>query len=208
MAIAQTGDDSGYLFVSAQGAHEYVVYDRMPPFAHVTTFAVWGGGDSCIDGVEETDGLDVTASPLGDAFPDGLLVVQDGYNGDPVDKQNFKFVSLGDVFSWIEEPDQEFEPNLTCNLGDYGGKARYADLPPGPERTEEFCATFCQKCADCYDEGNPGFSEGDCHYKDGKPNFFQDDCLAGCAAGANPADTRPLVSGWQDWACLDLDDAL
>ncbi|HSC88566.1 MAG TPA: phytase [Polyangiaceae bacterium] len=208
MAIARTGETSGYLVVSAQGAHEFVLYDRNPPFEHVTTFAVWGGGPACIDGVEETDGLDVTSAPLGPDFPEGLLVVQDGYNGDPVDKQNFKFVSLADVFDLIEEPELEFVTNDECHLGDYGGKARFADLPPGAERTEAFCVEFCQKCADCYDEGDPGFSEGDCHYKNGKPLFVQQDCLDGCAAGANPADTRPLVSGWQDWACSALDDAL
>lgn len=201
MAIAKTGDDEGVLIVSAQGKHEFVVYDRMPPYAHVTTFAVWGGGPSCIDGVEETDGLDVTASPLGDDFPAGLLVVQDGFNGDPADKQNFKFVRFEDVLA------DNFETNLECKLGDYGGKARYADRPPGPERTEEFCATFCGRCTECYEEGGT-FSEGDCHYKSGKPNFIEADCLEGCAAGANPVDTSPLQPGWLDWECADLDDAL
>jgi len=201
MAIAKTADDAGYLIVSAQGKHEFVVYDRMPPYAHITTFAVWGGGPSCIDGVEETDGIDVTAEPLGPDFPHGLLVVQDGFNGDPVERQNFKYVRLEEAL------DDEFETNLECKLGDYGGKARFADRPPGPERTEEFCATFCGRCSECYEEGGT-FSEGDCHYKSGKPNYLEADCLEGCSVGASPADTSPLQPGWLDWECAALDDAL
>ncbi len=205
MAIADQGDGEGLLIVSAQGNHEFVVFDRKPPHAKKGAFTVWGGGNDCIDGVEETDGLDVTTASLGGAFPEGLFVVQDGFNGDPIDKQNFKFVRFEEVLGALAG--DEFESKLECNLGDYGGQARFADLPPGPERTEEFCVTFCGKCADCYEQGG-AFSEGDCHYKSGKPNFFEDDCLAGCAVGANPADTRPLQPGWEAWECLDLDDAL
>jgi len=208
MGLAPLGEDDGYLIVSAQGQHEFVVFDRFPPYEHVLTFSVWGGGPSCIDGVEETDGLDVTTAAVGPDYPQGLLVVQDGWNGDPVDRQNFKLVSLADVFALVDEPELPFEHNLACNLGDYGGKARFSDLPPGPERTSEFCAAFCGKCEACYAEGDPGFSEGDCHYKNGKPNFIRSDCDEGCAAGGLPADTRPLEPGWEDWACLDLDDAL
>lgn len=208
IGIYADGDEDGYLIVSAQGAHEFVAFDRRPPHDPVLTFAIWGGGDSCIDGVEETDGLDVTSSPVGPAYPEGLLVVQDGFNGDPADKQNFKFVSMADVLALALDPGAPFEQNLDCNLGDYGGKPRYADLPPGPERTEAFCAEWCGKCTACYEEGDPGFSESDCHYKSGKPNYIEDDCLAGCAAGFAPADTRPLSPGWQDWGCLDIDEAL
>lgn len=201
MAIAKTGSDDGFLIVSAQGNHEFVMFNRMPPYAKLGSFTVFGGGAECIDGVEETDGLDITTAPLGPSFPEGLFAVQDGFNGDPLDKQNFKFVRFEHITGEV------FEQNLECNLGDYGGQARFADLPPGPERTEEFCAEFCQKCVDCYEEGGE-FSEGDCHYKSGKPNFVHEDCLAGCAEGSNPADTRPLQDGWQGWACMDLDDAL
>lgn len=208
MAIAYGAEGDGYLMVSGQGEHEFVIFDRNPPYEHVSTFAVWGGGPECIDGVEETDGLDLTTVDLGGDFAQGLLVVQDGFNGDPVAKQNFKFVAWGDVLSWLEDPEQEFEHNLACNLGDYGGKARYADLPPGPERTEQFCATFCGRCEACYAEGDPGFAEGDCHYLSPKPVYDHEDCLAGCTEGFVPQSTQPLQPGWEDWECLDLDDAL
>lgn len=42
----------------------------------------------------EPDGLDVTSAALGAAFPQGLLVVQDGRNITPVERQNFK------LFPW------------------------------------------------------------------------------------------------------------
>ena len=50
-----------------------------------------------IDGASETDGLDAVSAPLGAKFPAGLLVVQDGRNLSPREKQNFKFVSWRDV---------------------------------------------------------------------------------------------------------------
>ena len=43
--------------------------------------------------MSETDGLDVTSAPLGPLFPQGALVVQDGRNITPAERQNFKLVS-------------------------------------------------------------------------------------------------------------------
>jgi len=56
-----------------------------------------------IDGVSETDGLDVTSAPLGPQFPQGLLVVQDGRNIGPTEPQNFKYVSWADVLAALGE---------------------------------------------------------------------------------------------------------
>ena len=53
--------------------------------------------DGGIDGVSETDGLDVVSGPLGARFPEGLLVVQDGRNLSPRERQNYKFVSWRDI---------------------------------------------------------------------------------------------------------------
>jgi 3-phytase len=202
MAIAKTGPEAGYLIVSAQGAHEYVMYERQAPHAHVKSFSIWGGGPSCLDGTEETDGLDVTTADLGPKFPGGLFVAQDGSNNDPVDTQNFKFVSFSDV---IEE---RYEENLDCDVSDYGGKANASEEPPGPERTPEFCETFCGRCDECYEEGDPNFAEGDCHYRMPKPEFDLDDCLEGCNAGFIPGTTAPLQPGWETRECVALDDSL
>ena len=46
-----------------------------------------------IDGVSETDGLDVTNANLGGRFTEGLWVVQDGRNVMPSETQNFKLVA-------------------------------------------------------------------------------------------------------------------
>jgi len=69
------------------------VYERRAPNAYVATFEIGEGGG--IDGVSETDGIDVTGFPLGAAFPEGVFVAQDGAN--PGGKQNFKLVPWGAI---------------------------------------------------------------------------------------------------------------
>jgi 3-phytase len=90
LAIAYGKDGTGYLFASSQGNHSYVVYRREGNNEFVKKFRI-GDGDG-VDGCEETDGIDVTTADLGPAFPQGVFVVQDGFN----DKgnQNFKLVPL------------------------------------------------------------------------------------------------------------------
>jgi len=83
----------GYLVVSNQGADNYAVYRREGDNQFVGFFDVVANDASGIDGVSETDGLAVSSAPLGPMFPQGLLVVQDGRNITPIERQNFKFVS-------------------------------------------------------------------------------------------------------------------
>ena len=45
-----------------------------------------------IDGISETDGLDVSSANLGPGFEQGAMIAQDGRNMLPVQNQNFKFV--------------------------------------------------------------------------------------------------------------------
>jgi 3-phytase len=97
VSLWQADDGSGYVVVSNQGADNYALYRRdgdnaLVGFVHVVANAAAG-----IDGASETDGLDVVSAPLGDAFPQGLLVVQDGRNIAPEERQNFKYVSWADV---------------------------------------------------------------------------------------------------------------
>lgn len=203
LALATTGPGQGFLVVSSQGAHEFVMYERAAPHAFLRAFHVFGGGPSCIDGVEGSDGIDVTAASLGPAFPHGVFVTQDGFNGDPVAHQNFKLVPLEAIL------DEVPGANPACRLGDYGGRYRLPEQLPGPEHTPEFCAAFCGRCATCYATTDAAlFSEGDCHYQSPKPDFVLEDCLTGCNAGVTPADTSPLQPGWELWECLALDDAL
>ncbi len=90
LTIAYGPDGKGYLIVSSQGDYSYVVYRREGNNEFVRKFRI-GNGEG-VDGAEETDGIDVTTANLGPAFPNGVFVVQDGFN----DKgnQNFKLVPL------------------------------------------------------------------------------------------------------------------
>lgn len=88
------GDNGeGYLVVSSQGNYTYAVYDRLPPHQYRGSFVVADRVDNEIDGSQETDGLAVSSMLKTEAFPDGLLVVQDGFNTLPDDAQNFKYIS-------------------------------------------------------------------------------------------------------------------
>lgn len=89
LTIAALADGGGYLFASSQGDDEYVIYSRTDN-SYLATFSIEDDGD--IDGTSDTDGIDVAAVPLGDAFPSGLFVAQDGKNPDAA--QNFKLVPL------------------------------------------------------------------------------------------------------------------
>jgi 3-phytase len=82
----------GWLVVSSQGSDSYAVYDTRPPFAQRGTFAIGTNAALGIDGVSETDGLDLSAANLGGPYTDGVLVVQDGHKRLPHGPQNFKLV--------------------------------------------------------------------------------------------------------------------
>ncbi len=73
------GGDARYLVASAQGIHRAAVYrldgDAVP--ACVALVEIVAGE---VDGVTETDGLDVTSQPVGPEFPAGLLVMMDDQN--------------------------------------------------------------------------------------------------------------------------------
>ena len=95
LAIAYGPNGTGYLIASSQGNYSYVVYKREGNNEYVKKFRI---GDGAIDGAEETDGIDVTARPLGDKFPKGVFVVQDGFNDKGSKNQNFKLVPLEAIF--------------------------------------------------------------------------------------------------------------
>jgi 3-phytase len=82
----------GFLVVSSQGNDSFAIYRRTDGNAYVGSIRI-GVGE--VDGVEATDGIDVTTRPLGPAFALGTLVVQDGDNGS--ENQNFKLVPWEDV---------------------------------------------------------------------------------------------------------------
>ena len=88
---AQPGG-KGYLAVSSQGNNSYALFRREGDNAYVGSFAVIADGAAGIDGVSETDGLDVTSASLGAGLEGGAFVAQDGRNVSPPENQNFKLV--------------------------------------------------------------------------------------------------------------------
>jgi 3-phytase len=93
VAIWYGQDGRGYVVLSNQGANNYAVYRREGDNAFVGLFRVADNAARSVDGASDTDGLDVTSRPIGPLFPAGLLVVQDGQNLMPAERQNFKYVS-------------------------------------------------------------------------------------------------------------------
>lgn len=96
MSLYQRGS-RGYLVVSSQGNNSYAIYNRLPPFDYRGSVFVASDGTAGIDGTSDTDGLDVSSLIQTRDFPDGLLVVQDGSNADPVEPQNFKYLSWAKI---------------------------------------------------------------------------------------------------------------
>ncbi len=98
LAIAYGKNGEGYLIASSQGNNSFVVYRREGNNEYVKTFRIVSGD---MDGVEETDGIEVTTANLGPAFPNGVFIVQDGIN----DKgnQNFKLVPWDSIMGKREK---------------------------------------------------------------------------------------------------------
>ncbi|MGW7074079.1 phytase [Streptomyces sp. NPDC054866] len=100
-------DGDGYLLASSQGDNTFAAYDR-----ELSDRNEYEGGfrvtaaSATLDGSEECDGAAVLNEPLGAAYPNGLLVVQDGHDT-PGDSERpstgFKFVDLGDVFDAVDD---------------------------------------------------------------------------------------------------------
>ncbi len=106
LTLFQEPDGDGYLLASSQGDNTFALYDR-----EVGDDNEYEGGfrvtaaTAVLDGSEECDGAAVINAPLGDRYPRGLLVVQDGREtpevpdgeGGSREATGFKFVDLGAV---------------------------------------------------------------------------------------------------------------
>lgn len=93
----ENGD--GFLLASIQGSFTYAIFDRQGDNAYLSSFRIDEGPE--VDAVYETDGLDIFSGPIGDLYPQGLLIVQDGFNydGQQLQSQNFKYIGLDQVLS-------------------------------------------------------------------------------------------------------------
>ncbi len=102
MTIYYKDNGEGYVMISSQGNYSFGVFNRTPngvTNGYVSTFIIADDMNG-IDGVQETDSLDVTNCPIGTQFPHGALIVQDGMDTtpDPDDTEtNFKWVKWEDV---------------------------------------------------------------------------------------------------------------
>ena len=98
LALAESSKRRGYLVASSQGNDSFVVYERSGRNRYVSTFEIASAGR--IDGVEDTDGIDVTLANLGAPFEEGMFVAQDGRNAG--ERQNFKMVPWSSIAAGIE----------------------------------------------------------------------------------------------------------
>ena len=96
IAIMPVGADGGYLIVSSQGDNAYAVYD-LKSGRYRNRFRI---GDAAIDGVQETDGLELVTGDFGADYPGGLFVTQDGDNSP--ETQNVKFTAWADVMKVLK----------------------------------------------------------------------------------------------------------
>ncbi len=87
------GNEKSYVVVSSQGNNTFVVMDALPPFRLRGIVRIDLDAANNIDGVSETDGLEVSSVNFGGEFSEGLLVVQDGHKVMPEAPQNFKYVA-------------------------------------------------------------------------------------------------------------------
>jgi len=92
LGIYDLGDGRGYIVVSSQGNDTYAVYRREGKQEYLGSFAVVADPLRGIDGISETDGLEVTSRNLGPGFEHGAMIAQDGRNVMPVENQNYKYV--------------------------------------------------------------------------------------------------------------------
>lgn len=85
-------DATTYLIASSQGNFTYAVFETGENEKYLFSFVI---DDGIVDGVIETDGLELVNFPLNEDFPKGMFVVQDGYNfdKDSLKNQNFKYIS-------------------------------------------------------------------------------------------------------------------
>ena len=91
LALYKTKEKT-YLIASSQGNFSFAVFETGETDKYLFSFVI---DDGKIDGVIETDGIEVVNYPLNANFPKGMLVVQDGYNfsNDTLRNQNFKYIS-------------------------------------------------------------------------------------------------------------------
>ncbi len=118
LSIYYAANNKGYLIASIQGNYSYALFERDGDNQYLGNFTI---KTKTIDGVEETDGLDVTNLAYNDQFKHGFLVTQDGFNydGDTLKSQNFKLIpweSIANLFDPALIIDNEYKSEIIKSL--------------------------------------------------------------------------------------------
>jgi 3-phytase len=102
LALYKINGSGGYLLASSQGNFSYAVFERAGNNKYLTSFKITDSPS--VDGVEETDGIDVVSKPLGVAYPKGMFAAQDGFNykDGKLQRQNFKMVNWAKIEALLQ----------------------------------------------------------------------------------------------------------
>jgi 3-phytase len=103
VALYDNGEQQ-YLIASSQGNDSYAVYDAASPYDFRGRFRIGASETSGVDGAQETDGIEANSAAMGERFPLGIFVVQDGFNAPIGTSQNFKVVDWRDIARALELP--------------------------------------------------------------------------------------------------------
>ncbi len=122
MTLYYKDNGEGFLFISSQGNYTYGVFNRTAVGVENTFLKAFAVVDDTlgIDGVQETDSIDVTNIPLGSVFPYGAFIVQDGMDttADPDDTEtNFKWLKWEDIAEGLGEESfsSSYNPRVSTN---------------------------------------------------------------------------------------------
>lgn len=121
MTIYYKDNGDGYVFISSQGNNTFGVFDRAPVGTDnrfIRSFAIVDDTYG-IDGVQETDSIDVTNIPFG-IFDYGAFMVQDGLDtsSDPDDiETNFKWLKWEDIAEGLGDTSfsSSYDPRAPVN---------------------------------------------------------------------------------------------
>ncbi len=101
LAYAMNADGRDYIVASSQGDSAFTVFDAQSGVL-LGRFRVADG--LAIDGVSETDGIELALGDFGPDYPGGIFVAQDGSN--PGGAQNFKLVDWRSVLKTLGLPQE------------------------------------------------------------------------------------------------------
>ncbi|MER5928934.1 phytase [Streptomyces sp. NPDC002054] len=106
LTLVTQPDGDGYLLASSQGDNTFAAYDRETDEGNEYEGGFRITASATLDGSEECDGAAALNAPLGNRYPRGLLVVQDGHETPQSSERaatGFKFVDLGKVLDALDD---------------------------------------------------------------------------------------------------------